>query len=155
MTTRQQVDEFLGLRRIAVVGVSRNPKDFSYTLWQEFRQRRYEAVPVNPAADQIDGQACYARVQDIVPPVTGALLMTTPPVTERVVRDCAEAGIRHVWMYGGAAGPGAASREALDFCAANGIDVVSGQCPYMFLPDTPFFHGMHGAWKKLTGSYPK
>ena len=32
MTTRQQVDEFLGLWRIAVVGVSRNPKEFSYTL---------------------------------------------------------------------------------------------------------------------------
>ena len=155
MTTRGQIDAFLGLRRIAVVGVSRDPKEFSYTLWQELRQRRYEAVPVNPATDRIDDQACYARVQDIVPPVEGALLLTTPRVTEQVVRDCAQAGIGRVWMYGGAAGPGAASPDALEFCAENGIDAISGHCPYMFLPGTPFFHGLHAGWKKLTGSYPR
>ena len=50
MTTKKQVDDFLALKRIAVVGVSHDPKEIPYTLWQEFRQRRYEAIPVNPAA---------------------------------------------------------------------------------------------------------
>jgi hypothetical protein len=35
------------------------------------------------------------------------------------------------------------------------VDVVPGFCPYMFLPGTPFFHGLHGFVKKVTGSYPK
>jgi predicted CoA-binding protein len=156
MTTKRQIDDFWGLKRIAVVGVSRDPKHFSTAIWQELRQRRYEAVPVNPAADRIDGQQCYARVQDIVPPVQGAVIMTPPHVTEQVVRDCAEAGIPHVWMHRGAGGgPGAVSQSAIAFCEANGIDVVAGYCPYMFLPGTPFFHGLHAFAKKLTGSYPK
>ena len=54
--TIRQIDGFLALKRIAVVGVSRNPKEISYTLWQELRQRRYDAIPVNPAATEIDGK---------------------------------------------------------------------------------------------------
>lgn len=154
MTTKQQVDDFLGLKRIAVVGVSRDPKGFGTVLWQEFRQRRYDAVPLNRQATEIDGQPCYAKVQEIEPPVEGVLIMTPKGETDQVVRDCAEAGVKHVWMYGGAA-PGAATKSAVAFCEEKGISVVQGLCPYMFLPGTPSFHAPHRVWKKLTGSYPK
>jgi predicted CoA-binding protein len=153
MTTKQQVDDFLALKRIAVVGVSRDPKGFGTVLWQEFRQRRYEAIPVNPVATEIDGQPCFARVQDITPPVDGALIMTTKAETDQIVHDCAEAGVKHVWMYGGAT-PGAATKSAVAFCEEKGISVVQGLCPYMFLPGTPAIHGLHRGWKKLTRSYP-
>lgn len=156
VTTMQQVDDFLAMKRLAVVGVSRDPKHFSYVLWQELRQRRYEAIPVNPNATELDGQRCYARVQDIQPPVQGALVMTPPSATEQVVRDCIEAGIGRVWMHKGAGGgPGAVDPAAVPLAQEHGIELVVGQCPYMFLPGTPFFHGVHGAFRKLTGAYPK
>lgn len=104
MTTKKQVDDFLALKRVAVVGVSRNPKELSYTLWQELRQRRYEAIPVNPAVKELDGQTCYAKVQEIQPPVEGVLIMTSAKATDEIVHDCAEAGVKHVWMYGGDSG---------------------------------------------------
>lgn len=156
MATKQQIDSFLGLKRLAVVGVSRDPKHFSHMIWQEFRQRRYDAIPVNPNATEIDGTACFAHVQDIQPPVEGVVIMTPPNVTEEVVRDCAAAGVEHVWMHKGAGGgQGAVSREAVAYCEAHGMDVVDGHCPYMFLPGTPFFHGLHAFGKKITGSYPR
>ncbi len=153
-TTLTQIDGFLALKRLAVVGVSRNPKEISYTLWQELRQRRYDAVPVNPAATEIDGQRTYASVRDIDPPVEGALIMTTAAVAEQVLEDCAAAGIEHVWLYGGLGG-GATSDATIAAAERHGLDAVAGHCPYMFLPGTPFFHGLHGMGKKLTGSYPK
>ena len=150
-TTVRQVEDFLALKRVAVVGVSRNPKESSYTLWQELRQRRYEAVPVNPATSEIDGQRCYASVAEIEPPVEGALIMTPPAVTERVVEECVEAGVTHVWLYGGFAGTGATSKKAVEYAEAHGVDVVDKLCPYMFLPGTPFFHRLHAVGKKLVG----
>lgn len=153
-TSLRQIDDFFQLKRLAVVGVSRNPKETSYTLWQEFRQRRYDAVPVNPNATEIDGKPCFARVQDITPPVEGVVIVTTPKVTDQVVRDCAEAGVKHIWMYRGVGG-GAVSKDAVAFAESNGMDVVEGFCPFMFLLGTPFFHKLHGYGKKLTGSYPK
>jgi predicted CoA-binding protein len=156
VTTMQAVGDFLALKRLAVVGVSRDPKHFSYVLWQELRQRRYEAIPVNPNTTELDGQRCYARVQDIVPPVEGVLVMTPPQATTQVVRDCLEAGVDHIWMHRGAGGgPGAVDPAAVQLCEEHGIELVAGHCPYMFLPGTPFFHGLHGFFKKVTGSYPK
>jgi len=153
-TTISQINEFLALKRVAVVGVSRNEKETSHTLWQELRQRRYDAVPVNPAATEIDGKPCYASVRDIEPPVEGALIMTTPAVAEQVLEDCAAAGVRHVWLYGGLGG-GATSPATIAAAERHGLDTVAGHCPYMFLPGTSAFHGLHGFAKKLTGSYPK
>jgi len=153
-TTIKQVDDFLALKRIAVVGVSRNPKEISNTLWQELRQRRYDAIPVNPATTEIDGKQCYATVKDIDPPVEGALIMTTAAVAEQVIEDCAAAGVHHVWLYGGLGG-GATSETTVAAAERHGLDTVSGHCPYMFLPGTPVFHKMHGFGKKVTGSYPK
>ena len=153
-TTLTQVEDFLALKRIAVVGVSRDPKQTSNTLWQELRQRRYDAIPVNPSATEIDGVPCYPSVADIVPPVEGALIVTTAGVAEQVLEQCAAAGIRKVWLYGGLGG-GATNSATIAIADRLGLDAVAGLCPYMFLPDTPAFHALHGWGKKLTGSYPK
>jgi predicted CoA-binding protein len=129
-------------------------KGFGTVLWQEFRQRRYDAVPVNREASEIDGQPCFAHVTDIKPGVDGVLIMVPKTETDQVVKDCAEAGVKHVWMCGGMA-PGAATKTAVAFCEEKGIDVVKGLCPYMFLPGTPAFHAPHRIFRKLTGRFPK
>lgn len=147
------IEDFLGQKRIAMVGISREGKDFSVMLFKELRRRGYDVVPVNPQMTELWGPQCFARVQDIHPPVDGALLMTSPSVTESVVRDCAEAGIRRVWMHR-AVGEGAVSDEAVAFCRERGIAVVPGECPFMFLPNNGF-HGIHGFIRKITGRFPR
>jgi len=153
MTSMQQVHDFLDQKRFAFVGVSREPKDFSRDLFREFLARGYQAVPVNPDANEIDGQPCFARLQEIQPPVDEAFFMTPPAVTDTLVRDCPGAGIKRVWMFRGA-GAGAATPAAIRFCEAQGIGVIPGECPFMFLPGGAWFHRFHGFVKKITGSYP-
>jgi uncharacterized protein len=154
MTARNDIDYFLGLKRLAVVGVSRERKDFSRMLWQEFVKHEYDLVPVNPGAQEIDGRPCYKRVQDIQPPVQGALLLSPASATDQVVADCAAAGISAVWMYR-AVGTGAVSSKAVSFCKAKGIRVVAGECPFMFLPQPQVVHRIHAFCRKLVGTYPK
>jgi len=154
MASLDQIRAFLGLKRLAVAGVSRDPKDFSRLLFREFLQRGYDAVPVHPGAGEIEGRTCFARLQDVVPPVESVLLMTSPAATEQVVHDCAEAGVKQVWMYR-AAGAGAVSREAVAFCESRGIDVIAGECPMMFFEDAALFHRLHGVIRKITRRYPR
>lgn len=152
--TLDEVHDFLAQRRIALIGLSRNPKDFSRVVFREMCQRGYDMLGVNPAAaGELEGRRCFARVQEIDPPPAAALLMTTPRETERVVRDCAQAGVRRVWMHRGG-GQGAVSKEAAEFCRQQGMRLVEGYCPLMFLPSTPFFHHVHGFILKLLGRYP-
>ena len=150
----ETVEDFLAQKRIAMAGVSRNPADFSAKLFAELCLRGYDMVPVNPGAIEIQGHRCFARVQEIQPPVDAVLLMTSPQATEGVVRDCADAGVQRVWMYR-AGGKGAVSPDAVAFCHERGMRVVPGQCPYMFLPHAAIFHQFHGLIRKVTGRYPQ
>ena len=153
-TTKNDIDEFLVSKRLALVGASRNPKDFSRMLFAELLRRGYDVVPVNPAATEIDGVHCYPRLQDITPPLSAALVMTPAEKSEQVVHDCAEAGIDHVWLFR-AAGVGAVSKAAVDFCHAHGLRLIEGHCPYMFLPKAHWIHRLHGFFLKIFGGYPK
>jgi uncharacterized protein len=152
-TALETIEDFLAQKRIAIVGVSRDQKDFSSILFQEFVKRGYDAVPVNPNAAEMLGRPCFARVQDIQPPVNAALLMTASEVSETVVRDCVQAAIRRIWMYR-AGGIGAVSPKAVEFCWQHGVALVAGECPFMFFPNNGL-HSIHGFIRKLTGRYPK
>jgi predicted CoA-binding protein len=153
MTVKQRIDEFLDHRRFAIVGVSQKPRHFSRVLFSEFKKKGYQPVPVNPSAQNIDGQVCFASVSQVSPPVDTVLVMTPAGVTPGVVEDCAAAGVKLVWMYR-ATGAGAVNAEAIKACEAKGISVIPGECPMMFLPDSGLIHRFHGLIKKITRSYP-
>ena len=148
------IQDFLAQKRIALVGISHDPASASVQIYEELCRRGYDGAPVNPSMVAVHGKGCFARVQDIQPPVDAALLMTRPEVTETVARDCAEAGILRVWMYRGI-GEGSVSPQAVAFCYEQGMQVVPGQCPYMFLPSTAGVHRFHGFIRKIAGRYPR
>jgi uncharacterized protein len=153
MTTIHDIQDFLALHRIAMVGVSRNAKDFSRALFRELCKQGYDMVPINLLAAEIEGRECFRSLPAIKEPVEGVVVMTPSTEARRVVGDCATAGIRNVWFYR-AGGEGAGSDEAIQFCRQNNIRVVEGHCPFMFLPRASFPHRFHGFLLKITGGYP-
>ncbi|HYH01255.1 MAG TPA: CoA-binding protein [Terriglobales bacterium] len=148
------ISAFLKHQRIAFVGVSKNPQDFTRRLMQEMVQRGYDVVPVNPGAESIEGRQCYSRVQDVEPRIDAALLMTAPAVTEQIVRDCADGGVDFIWMYR-AGGAGSVNETAVAFCREHGMRVIAGECPFMFFPHTGLPHRIHGFLKRIAGTYPQ
>jgi predicted CoA-binding protein len=153
VTTRADIDDFLQQHRIAMVGVSRDPKDFSRSLFREMRKRGYDMVPVNLFAEELEGEECFRSLDRISPKVDAVLLMTPFWEAEGVVRQCAELGITSVWMYR-AGKKGAGTQKAIDYCKEHGIRVVEG-CPLMFIRGTALIpHRAHGFILKLIGQYP-
>jgi len=152
--TIDKIEDFLGQKRIAMVGISREPGSFSATLFRELCQRGYDMVPVNPNVSEVQGRRCFARMQDVQPPSGAALLMTSPGVTDAVVDDCFRSGIRRIWMHW-ATGQGSVSDKAVQFCEKQNIDVIPGECPYMFLPNAGVVHRLHGWIRRMTGHYPR
>jgi hypothetical protein len=140
----QAIQEFLAQRRIAIVGISHNPKDFSRVLYREFRKRDFDVVAVNPNTHEVEGSRCYPRLQDVQPPVDAALVMTSPEKYDQVAQDCKAAGVRRVWIYRRAP-------EAVAYCQANGITAIAGECPLMFLPRAGWIHRLHGWLKGYRG----
>jgi predicted CoA-binding protein len=147
MDTEDLVEQFLGFRRLALVGVSRNPGDFSRRLLRDFGKRGYQVVPVNPAMDEVEGQRCYPSVKAIMPKVEVALLMTPSVASAGVVDECAAAGVQLIWLHQGG-GTGAYSLAAVAACNVAGIPVISGVCPYMYLKDAGFLHRVHRFFRR-------
>ena len=154
MTGIKNIEDFLARKRLAIVGISRDPRDFSRTVFREFQSRQFEVFPVNPLVSLIDDHHCFSELKEIPPPVESVLIMTPPNVTEDIVLQCRDVGVKSVWLYR-AAGAGASSPNAISFCKEHHIDVIEGRCPMMFLSDTGYVHRVHRFFSKLTGNYPK
>jgi uncharacterized protein len=154
VTSRASVDGFLALKRIAIVGVSGKDADFSREIFRKFVESGYDVIPVNPKLTEVEGRPCFAKMGDVSPAPEGALILTSAAISEQVVSECAAAGVNHVWLHRGA-GQGAVSIGALRVCRENGIDVVAGECPFMFLAGTSFPHKAHVWIKKLMFRYPR
>lgn len=152
--TLEDITKFLECKRVAVVGVSRQPQHFSRTVWREFLSKGYEAIPVNREAGEIAGHQCFARVAEIAPAVEAALLMTgSAEATDQAMQECCEARVRNVWIYK-SVNDGERHERAVEFCRLHGSRVVEGYCPMMFLPQAGMVHRFHRAILKISGSYP-
>ena len=150
--------EFLAHRRLAVVGVSREPNQAANLIYRTLRDRGYEVFAVNPAAEVAEGDRCYARLAEIPGGVDGVVVVTPPEASDAVADDCAELGIRRVWLHR-SFGTGSVSDAAVETCRRHGITVIPGACPMMFLDGADFGHrcmrwilGVSGKLPSVTGA---
>ncbi len=154
-TIKEATAEFLAKKRIAVTGVSRNPKGHgSNMVYQRLRARGYDVFAVNPNADEIAGDACYHALPSIPEGVEAVVIGTRPETAEATMRECAELGIRHVWMHRGP-GAGSVSKSAAVYGREQGINVIDGGCPLMFGPTADFGHKGLKVILTLTGAVPR
>lgn len=147
--------EFLGCKRVAVTGVSREPKDHgSNVVFNRLRDRGYEVFPVNPHASEVEGSECYADLASIPGGVEAVVIATRPETAIETMRECVELGIEHVWMHRGP-GPGSVSPEAASFGRDHGVKVIDGGCPCMFGPTADFGHKIMRGMLTLSGNVPR
>ena len=150
------VQDFLAQKKIAVVGVSDKRETGCNSNYKKFKDAGYIVYAVNPRISTYNGAPCYPDLKSLPEKPDGVFIMANPLVTEKLVRQCVELGIKRVWMHcmmgtkpGLAAGMTSVSAEAVKLCRENGISVIPGSCPNQFLtPD--FGHGlMRGLWQML------
>lgn len=146
MPSQALIDRFLDLRHVAVVGVSRNDKEFANGVFRHLRDHGRGRVlhPVNSAAGgaEIEGVPSYPSLAEVPGPIDGVLVMVPADEAAEVVRAAATRGRPMIWLHRGA-GQGAFSPEAVELCHDLGLDVVEGACPMMFEEPVGAFHKVH------------
>jgi uncharacterized protein len=152
---KQAASEFLGSNRVAVTGVSRTPASHgSNVLYLRLRERGYQVFAVNPNADQVEGDACYHDLQSIPGGVDAVVIGTRPETAEETMRQCADVGIKQVWMHRGP-GAGSVSDAAAEYGRQHGITVIDGGCPLMFDPTADTGHKVMRLLFTMTGRVPR
>jgi uncharacterized protein len=154
-TIREAATEFLQSRRIAVTGVSRTPQGHGGNIvYQRLRSRGYEVFAVNPNADAVEGDICYHDLKSIPGGVEAVVIATAPEHAVGTMRECAELGIRQVWMHR-SFGAGSVSDAAADYGRKEGITVIDGGCPLMFEPTADPGHKVLRFFCSMAGKVPR
>jgi len=152
---KEAATQFLANRRIAVSGVSRTPENHSgNVVYQRLRDCGYQVFAVNPNADQVEGDECYHDLKSIPGGVEAVVIATRPEHAEQTMRECAELGIKYVWMHR-AFGAGSVSSEAAEYGRQHGITVIDGGCPLMFEPAADPGHKVMRFMCTLSGAVPR
>ena len=151
---KEATEEFLAQKRIAVAGVSRSSGQAANLVYKRLRDRGYTVFAVNPNAETVEGDHCYHDLSSIDGGVDGVVVATTPEVAEQVVHDCAELGIKRVWLHG-SFGTGSRSDHAATYGREHGVRVIDGGCPCMFGKTADFGHRCMRGILTMTGGLPK
>ena len=134
------VQDFLAQKKIAVVGVSDKRETGCNLAYRKFKEAGYTVSAVNPRLTTFEGDPCYPDLKSIPEKPDAVFILTNPKITENVVQQCVDLGVKHVWMHclmgtkpGLAASMTSVSPEAVRMCQENGITVIPGSCPNQFL----------------------
>src|SRR5215831_14343644 len=135
-------EEFLAQKCIAVAGVSRNNNHHpaGNLIYRRLKQTGHEVFAVNPHIPMFEGDCCYRDMKSIPGGVDGAVIVTRPEVSERLVRECFDAGVRSVWMHQSLGKGSSVSPEAVEYCRQHGMGVIAGACPMMYGPGVDLGH---------------
>lgn len=108
---------------VAVVGASRDPEKWGYKLYKFFKGHYRRVYPVNPGADEIDGDKAYPNLSSL-PELPDVVDLVVPPeVARKVVREALSLGVKRVWFQ-----PGSEDEEAIRLCREAGAEVIWGAC---------------------------
>jgi uncharacterized protein len=155
-TLEEKVHDFLAQKRIAVAGVSRDTGSHpaANLIYRRLKTTGHEVFPVNPNMQTFDGDRCYADLRSIPGGVDGVVIVTRPETTERIVRDCGDAGVGRVWMHQSIGKGTSVSPKAVEYCRQHDISVIAGACPMMYGDGVDFGHMCMRWVLKLTGGLP-
>ncbi len=110
-------------KTIVIAGVSGREDKFGFRIFRDLLNNGFKVKGINPRAGQILGEKIYRNLKELERPPD--LLITVVPyeITERMVRECRELGIKEIWMQ-----PGSESEKAVEQAKKYGIKVTYQAC---------------------------
>lgn len=121
MNTKEQISSFLKSEAFAVAGSSPKRNKYGNKVLRCYQQNQRIVYPIHPIHQEIEGLVCYQSVKDLPTAVNSISIITPSHVTERIVREAYDKGIKNIWMQ-----PGAESDDAVNFCKEHHMNIISG-----------------------------
>jgi predicted CoA-binding protein len=121
VSIRVLIEEILDKQCFAVTGVSRDPDKYGYKVYKTLKAAGYKVYPVNPNADDIDGDPCFPTLDNVPDKIDCVVTVTPPPITEETMLTAGHLKIPYVWMQ-----PGSESTAAFNKARGFSMQIVSG-----------------------------
>jgi uncharacterized protein len=94
-------EEMMRFRNWAVIGVRQDAEQYAYRIYRILKENGYNAYPVNPRSESIDGNRCYASVLDIPYEIDAADMVVNPVTGAGLLDGMKEKNIKYLWLQPG------------------------------------------------------
>lgn len=121
--SNEEIREILKLKKVAVVGISRDPNKAAHQVPKYLLEHGYDIIPINPSADQILGKRCYKSLEEVDEDIDIVDIFRPSDQVMDVVREAIKKKPKVIWMQLGIRNDEAA-REAEE----HSIKVVQDRC---------------------------
>jgi predicted CoA-binding protein len=140
-------ETFWEKRSFAVVGHTAKG-NFPRLTYQGLKKLGKVVFPVDPSANEIEGDKAYTTL-DLIPEKVDAVVLEVPKEETRDwVAKAADAGIMDVWIHMRRDTP-----EALALAKEKGMNARSGTCGVMYVTPGFTYHSIHKWIAKLAGKH--
>jgi predicted CoA-binding protein len=110
-------------KTIAVIGLSAKPHRASFGVTETLQSSGYRIFPVNPNEDEVLGEKCYARLEDIPEKIDIVDIFRRPEFVPEIVDAAIRVGARAIWMQ-----EGVEDEKSAERARAAGLFVIMDNC---------------------------
>ncbi len=110
-------------KEIVVIGVSNREDKYGFKIFRDLIKNGFDVEGVNPTNGEILGKKIFRSLKDIKDKPDLVITVVPAQVTEKIVEECNQLGIKQIWMQ-----PGSESQTAIAKAKSYGIDVTSNAC---------------------------
>jgi uncharacterized protein len=119
-------------QRVVVLGASPKPNRYAFRAIQMLLQHGHQAVPVNPAYDEILGLKCYSRIGEAPDPIDTVTVYLGKGRSDSLIEQITDVAPRRIILN-----PGAENDDLANAAHEQGIEVVEG-CTLVMLTTGTF-----------------
>ena len=94
----KEIDELLGLKTWAVVGLSNNSERAAYKVAKVLIEKGHTVIPVHPKAETVHGQKGYTKLSEINVPIDVVDIFVNSELAGSVVDEAIAVGAKGVWL---------------------------------------------------------
>ncbi len=120
----KDIDELLGLKTWAVVGLSNNSERAAYKVAKVLIEKGHTVIPVHPKAETVHGQKGYTKLSEINVPIDVVDIFVNSELAGSVVDEAIAVGAKGVWLQLDVIDEVAVSRAK-----SAGLLAVMNRCP--------------------------
>lgn len=150
MNRLQTIQDFLSTKKIAIAGVSRDPKKFGGAVFKHLTENGFTVYPVNPNAESIGESKCYPDVASLPDEVDRLYIVTPKQETQSTLEEAINKGIGKIWIQ-----QMSHTDEALSLARNNNLDIITRECILMYAEPVTGPHKFHRFFRKLFRTYPR
>jgi len=121
--TDDQIRDILSLRKVAVIGMSKNPSKAAHYVPKYLSENGYDITPINPSAEQILEKKCYSSISEMDEQIDIVDIFRPSDDVLHFVQEAIKKKPKVIWLQ-----EGIHNLEAEDLARKEGIKVIFNRC---------------------------